>query len=301
MRRRPRGACRSWKRRAFGVPVSLFAYIVCAARKSTARVAFFAPRREKPNACYLHPTSLPVVCRGFSTPLRAAHFLENMPGAFRARRGAVIFDDLRAIQLRYGFLPKAELEGLSQRTQTPLYQIHSVASFYPHFDLVPPPKAEIRVCADMSCHLNGACELRADLERRFVDSRPDDVQIRDVSCLGRCDHAPAISINDHILTDVNAANAEQIARSAVRGDDIHEPHPVQARIACKADPYGENEKYGVARKLVQSRAWDDVLAKLKAAELKGMGGAGFPTSLKWDLVRKQADPDKYIVCHADES
>ena len=66
-----------------------------------------------------------VVCRGFSTPLRA-------------RRGAVIFDDLRAIQLRYGFLPKAELEGLSQRNQTPLYQIHSVASFYPHFHLAPP-------------------------------------------------------------------------------------------------------------------------------------------------------------------
>ena len=224
-----------------------------------------------------------------------------MPGAFRARRGAVIFDDLRAIQLRYGFLPKAELEGLSQRTQTPLYQIHSVASFYPHFDLVPPPKAEIRVCADMSCHLNGACELRADLERRFVNSRPDDVQIRDVSCLGRCDHAPAISINDHILTDVNAARAEQIARSAIRGDDIREPHPEQTRIACKADPYGENENYGVARKFVQSKAWDDVLAKLKAAELKGMGGAGFPTSLKWDLVRKQADPVKYIVCNADES
>src|SRR5713101_1828777 len=158
-------------------------------------------------------------------------------GAFRARRGAVIFDDLRAIQLRYGFLPKAELEGLSQRTQTPLYQIHSVASFYPHFDLVPPPKAEIRVCADMSCHLNGACELRAGLERRFVNSHPDDVQIRDVSCLGRCDHAPAISINDHILTDVNAASAEQIARSAIRGDDIREPHPEQTRIACKADPY----------------------------------------------------------------
>jgi len=224
-----------------------------------------------------------------------------MPGAFRARRGALIFDDLRAIQLRYGFLPKAELEGLSQRTQTPLYQIHSVASFYPHFHLVPPPKAEIRVCADMSCHLNGACELRVDLERRFANSRPEDVQIRDVSCLGRCDHAPAISVNDHIFTDVTAAHAEHIARSAIRGEDIHEPHPGQARIACKADPYGESEKYGVVRKLVPSKAWDDVLAQLKAAELKGMGGAGFPTSMKWDLVRKQTDPVKYIVCNADES
>ncbi len=213
----------------------------------------------------------------------------------------MIFDDLRAIQLRYGFLPKAELEGLSQRTQTPLYQIHSVASFYPHFHLAPPPKAEIRVCADMSCHLNGACELRADLERRFANARAEDVQIRDVSCLGRCDHAPAISINDHIFTEVTAEHAEQMARSAMRGEDIQEPHPERARIACKADPYGESEKYGVVRKLLESKDWDSVLAQLKAAELKGMGGAGFPTSMKWDLVRKQADPVKFIVCNADES
>jgi NADH:ubiquinone oxidoreductase subunit F (NADH-binding)/NADH:ubiquinone oxidoreductase subunit E len=222
-------------------------------------------------------------------------------GAILARRGAVIFDDLRAIQLRYGFLPKAELEGLSQRTQTPLYQIHSVASFYPHFHLVPPAKAEIRVCADMSCHLNGACELRADLERRFANSRLDDVQIRDVSCLGRCDHAPAISINDHIFTNVTAEHAEQLARRAVRGEDIHEPHPAQARVECKADPYGDAEKYGVVRKLAQSRAFDEVLAQLKASELRGMGGAGFPTSMKWDLVRKEPDPVKYVVCNADES
>ena len=213
----------------------------------------------------------------------------------------MIFDDLRAIQLRCGFLPKAELEGLSQRTQTPLYQIHSVASFYPHFHLVPPPKADIRVCADMSCHLNGACEVRADLERRFAGSRPEDVQIRDVSCLGRCDHPPAVSINDRIFSDVTAEHAEQIARGAIRSETPHDPHPEQPRVECKADPYGDAEKYGVVRKLVQSRAWEDVLAQLKTAELRGMGGAGFPTSLKWDLVRRQPDPVKYIVCNADES
>jgi NADH:ubiquinone oxidoreductase subunit F (NADH-binding)/NADH:ubiquinone oxidoreductase subunit E len=213
----------------------------------------------------------------------------------------VIFDDLRAIQLRHGFLPKAELEGLSQRTQTPLYQIHSVASFYPHFHLAPPSKANVRVCADMSCHLNGAVELRAELERRFAGSRPEEVQIRTVSCLGRCDHAPAISINDQIFTDVTRERAEQLARSAIRGEELREPHVEQARVPCKADPYGEAEKYGVVRKLVQSRDWDGVLAQLKAAELRGMGGAGFPTSMKWDLVRKQSDPVKYVVCNADES
>jgi formate dehydrogenase beta subunit len=225
----------------------------------------------------------------------------GQPGDFSRETDAVIFDDLRAIQIRHGFLPRAELEELSQRTQTPLYQIHSVASFYPHFHLAVPPKAEIRVCADMSCRLNGAAELRADLERRFANTGPEDVQIRDVSCLGRCDYAPAISVNDQIFTNVTSAQAERTGRSAIRGENIHEPHPEKSHVACKSDPYGDAAHYAVVRALTQTKAWNEVLDLLKSAELRGMGGAGFPTSMKWDLVRKQADPVKYIICNADES
>jgi NADH:ubiquinone oxidoreductase subunit F (NADH-binding)/NADH:ubiquinone oxidoreductase subunit E len=213
----------------------------------------------------------------------------------------VIFDDLRAIQLRYGFLPKAELEALSQRSHTALYQIHSVASFYPHFQLAPPPKADVRVCADMSCHLNGACELRAELEQRFAKSSAADVTIRDVSCLGRCDQAPAVSINDEIFTNVTPASAEAIARRAILGEAVPELHPEQGRVRCASDPYDDDEKYGVLRKLAATKDWDGVLVELKASELRGMGGAGFPTSMKWDLVRKQPGAEKFIVCNADES
>ena len=213
----------------------------------------------------------------------------------------MIFDDLRAIQLRYGFLPQAELEALSQRSHTALYQIHSVASFYPHFQLASPPKADVRVCADMSCHLNGACELRSELEQRFAKSSSTDVTIRDVSCLGRCDQAPAVSINDDILTNVTAASAEAIARSAVLGEAMPELLPEQGRVRCASDPYDDGEKYGVVRKLAATKDWDGVLAELKASELRGMGGAGFPTSMKWDLVRKQPGAEKFIVCNADES
>ena len=213
----------------------------------------------------------------------------------------MIFDELRAIQLRYGYLPEAELEALSQRTQTPLYQIHSVASFYPHFHLKPPAKAEIHVCADMSCRLNGACELRAELLQRFAGARPEDVQIKDVSCLGRCDQAPAVAVNDQIFAGVTAERAEDLVRRAVREDELRAEHPLEGRVACASDPYGEGEKYGVVRRLIATKDWDGVLATLQEAELRGMGGAGFPTSMKWEMVRKQADPVKYIVCNADES
>ncbi|HYV64440.1 MAG TPA: NAD(P)H-dependent oxidoreductase subunit E, partial [Bryobacteraceae bacterium] len=213
----------------------------------------------------------------------------------------MIFDDLRAIQHGHGFLPKPELEALSQRTSTPLYQIHSVASFYPHFHLAPPPKVDIRVCADMSCHLNGAAELRLDLEHRFASSAASDVLIRDVSCLGRCDHAPAVSINDHILTGMTAESSEQVARSLMRGEAITEPKLSHAPTRCASDPYLPNERYAVARKLAATRDWDSALVQLKAADLRGMGGAGFVTSLKWDIVRKQPGDVKYVVCNADES
>jgi formate dehydrogenase beta subunit len=213
----------------------------------------------------------------------------------------MIFDELRAIQLRFGYLPAAELQALSQRTQTPLYQLHSVASFYPHFHLKPPAKAEIHVCADMSCHLNGSCELRAELVGRFAGTSAAEVQIKDVSCLGRCDQPPAIAINNEIFAGVTAEKAEGWARLAILGETLYAHRPHEPRVACASDPYGDGEKYGVVRKLLAGGDFSGVWSTLKESELRGMGGAGFPTSMKWDLVRKQADPVKYVVCNADES
>ena len=213
----------------------------------------------------------------------------------------MIFDQLRAIQSRHGYLPKAELENLSRRTQTPLYQLHGVASFYPHFHLTPPARAEVLVCADMSCRLNGACELRAELAGRFSGAPAGEVQIKDVSCLGRCDRAPAVAINDAIFEGMSADASEQLARRAARGEQLPTEHPQQTRVECASDPYGDDEKYGTLRRLVSTRDYDAVFAALKEAELRGMGGAGFPTWMKWDLVKKQLHPVKYIVCNADES
>ncbi len=59
--------------------------------------------------------------------------------------------------------------------------------------------------------------------------------------------------------------------------------------------------YGALRKLIETRDLDGVIAQLKAAGLSGLGGAGFPTGVKWEAVRKAPGPDKYVVCNADES
>ena len=71
----------------------------------------------------------------------------------------MIFDDLRAIQRNYGYLPADQLQALSKKNGVPLFQINSVADFYPHFYLTPQPKVAVRVCTDMACHLRGADAL----------------------------------------------------------------------------------------------------------------------------------------------
>jgi formate dehydrogenase beta subunit len=211
----------------------------------------------------------------------------------------LIFDELRGIQRQLGYIPAEQLKELAKRIDVPLYRLHGVASFYPHFRLTPPPKADVAVCQDMSCHLRGADGLRARLETNLGGK---EFVVRGVSCLGRCDHAPAVAINDHIYTRVSEIEAEQMAREAATEGELPEPPLTGRGVKCASDPYAAaNERYGAVRRFVQSRDADSIFGALKASGLRGLGGAGFPTESKWQLVRKEAGAEKYIVCNADES
>jgi len=122
----------------------------------------------------------------------------------------MLIDELRVIQQEHGYLPAAALRALSERARLPLYDIHGVASFYPHFRLTPPPAVDVRVCADMSCHLRGADELSRSLEAHLAARGLSGVVVRPVSCLGQCDRAPAGSINDVIVQDILLAKAADL-------------------------------------------------------------------------------------------
>lgn len=213
----------------------------------------------------------------------------------------MIFEELKQIQRQHGFLPAEQLAALSKQIEVPLSHLHGVASFYPHFHLTPPARADVRVCGDMTCHLRGACELKSSLEQQFHGAGATEVTIRHVSCLGRCDAAPALSVNDRIYSGVTHPQADALVRAAIAGAEMPEMPEPRAGVVCASNPYAGEEKYGAVRRAVKSRDVDAILATLKASELRGLGGAGFPTEMKWSLVRKQPGAEKYIICNADES
>ncbi|MFZ0336071.1 MAG: NAD(P)H-dependent oxidoreductase subunit E [Candidatus Acidiferrales bacterium] len=213
----------------------------------------------------------------------------------------MIYEELQAIQRQFGYLPAAELVSLSSRSSIPLYRLHGVASFYPHFRLAPPPKADVRVCCDMSCHLRGADDLRAALERRYQGAPAGDFTLREVSCLGQCDGAPAMCVNDQIFTHANSAIADRLIRDALAGQSLPEPEHDAAPQKLASDPYPPAERYGALRKYAASRDWPALIAALKASGLRGLGGAGFPAGTKWEIVKAAPGAEKFIVCNADES
>ena len=106
----------------------------------------------------------------------------------------MVVEELKKIQDKLGFIPEQEMNELSKRIDVPVYELHGVASFYPHFRLAPPPKASIHVCTDLPCHLRNS-ERLLDTVKQMAEGRPD-IEVKACSCLGQCDGAPAVMIND---------------------------------------------------------------------------------------------------------
>jgi NADH:ubiquinone oxidoreductase subunit F (NADH-binding)/NADH:ubiquinone oxidoreductase subunit E len=225
------------------------------------------------------------------------------------QRRSGIFEDLRHVQDSHGYVPAREIEIIAQRRGVPVRDVHTVASFYPHFHLKPPVPVDVRVCDDMTCHLHRAQNLRLALEQKYADV-PDVVRVRDISCVGRCDHAPVIAINQRYHEHTSLPEAVQLIdrEIALREAGETTPHspapssPEERGITIQCDPYANvSDRYSIFRQLITAQNFDETLQKLKEGELRGMGGAGFSTFIKWEGCKKSRGPRKFVVCNADES
>jgi NADH:ubiquinone oxidoreductase subunit F (NADH-binding)/NADH:ubiquinone oxidoreductase subunit E len=216
--------------------------------------------------------------------------------------GPSLIPALQAIQERVGWLPREELEALSRDTRRPLYEIQGLVSFYPHFRSTPPPKVALHACHDLSCWLQGADQRLAVLRDRYDGDA--EVEFTEVSCIGRCDAAPAVAVNECPAAADDADALITAVRARHRADPV--PRVYGGGAPWPNDPYpaasGAPERYAALRKLLSGElGTDDVINALTGSGLRGMGGAGFPAGRKWGLVAAQAASPKYVICNADES
>ncbi|HYM09426.1 MAG TPA: NADH-quinone oxidoreductase subunit NuoF [Bryobacterales bacterium] len=90
----------------------------------------------------------------------------------------------------------------------------------------------------------------------------------------------------------------------------NEPHPLEVRVltrrfglpnSASIETYLAHEGYQAIRKALTEMTPDQIIEEVKASSLRGRGGAGFPTGLKWSFVPRQSPKPKYVVVNADES
>ena len=135
----------------------------------------------------------------------------------------------------------------------------------------------------------------------------EELEITEASCLGRCDRAPAVLVNEDLYVGRSANEIHAIVVSTLDGD---RPEPdsdwetaTSALSHADIDYYKKMSKpiYAAVKQYVLDPNPDRVVNALRTAGLQGMGGAGAPASEKWNETRNAPGDVKYVVCNADES
>jgi formate dehydrogenase len=209
------------------------------------------------------------------------------------RRADLLIEHLHLLQDKYGCLHARHLVALANEMRLALVEVYEVASFYAHFDIVmdsepAPPPITVRVCDSLTCAMMGAERLRAELKGRLEPN----VRVVRAPCMGGCHNAPVTAIG-HALHE--HATVESVSNAAARGHT--HPH---------IPDYVDFERYRaeggynlLADCLSGSRSVEDVIKPLEDSNLRGLGGAGFPTGRKWRFVRAEPAP-RLMAVNADE-
>jgi NADH:ubiquinone oxidoreductase subunit F (NADH-binding)/(2Fe-2S) ferredoxin/NAD-dependent dihydropyrimidine dehydrogenase PreA subunit len=193
-------------------------------------------------------------------------------------------------------------------------------------------RTELMLCGGTGCHSTGSIAIRdaivAELERRGLG---DEVKVIETGCNGFCAVGPVMLVQpDGIfyqklkvkdipeLVEEHFLKGRPLKRLFYKESASREIIPImddipffahqQLRVMRnkgiidpeKIDDYIARDGYfGMARALNEMTP-EDIVREMKTAGLRGRGGAGFPTGLKWDFASKSPDPIKYVLCNADE-
>lgn len=217
---------------------------------------------------------------------------------------------LRELQALHGWLPRDALSHIGTALGLTLAHVEGVAGFYRFFHTQPVGAYRVLFSDNVTDRMLGSEALMADLCRRLGVApgklRGDGlVSVDKTSCTGLCDQGPALLVNHHqVITRMDAGRVAQMADLIHQRVPVaHWPAPwfaVQDQIRRADVLLGDAPAPGAALAAALARGPQAMLAEMKHSNLRGRGGAGFVTGLKWELCRQAPGAEHVVVCNADE-
>ena len=224
--------------------------------------------------------------------------------AERGNSPEAILEVLNDIQAERGGLSRQRITDTARALGIPAHRAYGIATFYSMLSLRE-RRDVLRVCDGPVCWLK-----RASVDAWKKKMPADDWTVERTSCLGLCDRAPAVLVNDDQAGPASGRDATRVTRGW-RGDatDYSKPRRGEVRVMTaligKIDPDSiddavAHDVYGGLKSALR-RTPEEVIAIVEASGLQGRGGAGFPVGRKWKFVAAEKRTPRYIVCNADES
>ena len=192
-------------------------------------------------------------------------------------------------------------------------------------------ESHVLICGGSACSSSGSnnitAEFRAEIEKAGLAGK---VEVLQTGCLGFCEQGPIVKIMPqgtfyvHVkLDDVKEIVAEHLVKGRVVGRLCYDPaqakdphaeanipfYKKQFRIVLrncgvinpeKIEDYIARDGYKALEKVLFEMTPEQVVEEIKKSGLRGRGGAGFPTGVKWESAAKQPKGQKYMICNADE-
>ena len=168
----------------------------------------------------------------------------------------------------------------------------------------------VQVCEAASCLALGADHVRRQLRR----VTPAEVQVQRVGCLGLCSAGPLVRFAPFgtLALRVAVDDVEHLAAGLPAPPAVDVParfFSLQKRVVTEnfgqidpenLDDYLAAGGYEALRTVLPSMTPGEVVDQVRRSGLRGRGGAGYPTGLKWSTVAKAVGDRKYVICNADE-
>jgi [NiFe] hydrogenase diaphorase moiety large subunit len=218
-----------------------------------------------------------------------------------------LMDIVRALHGELGHLSEEMMAAVATALNMPHVDVRDMVSFYSFFSRQAQAPNVVRLCHAVVERMQGADEIARAFEAatgtRFGAEDPAaDIALRYTSCIGLSDQAPSALVNDVPMTHLTVDDVPQIVAAIRNGQDLTKlPQAEVDNDVRIAGPviFAPTERGAAVRKAVTMTP-DAIIEELNVSRLRGRGGAGFPTAMKWDFCRKAQGNAHYIVCNADE-
>jgi NADH-quinone oxidoreductase subunit F len=253
----------------------------------------------------------------------AAKF-DKLQNSYPVKRSALI-PMLMYGQDEYGYVTDEMVVEIARRLDLHTVQVEETLQYYSMLRRKPMGKHHVQVCTNIACMLRGGTELMEHAKKRLEignkETTLDGVfSLEEVECIGACTGAPAIQVNYDFYENVTVRNFDRVIEDLDKGQKpapvpvttgaLHERNKLETPLVSKRfgikdsrkiDVFLQNGGYQALEKALKQMTSDSIIDVVKKSSLRGRGGAGFPTGMKWSFVPKDSPKARYVICNADES